>query len=195
VSDPALHDQGMNESAAESHRVVAGVFTDRVLGVADGHWDDPAPVDGWGARDVVGHLVEWFPGFLLAGTGIRLTPGPPVDDDPVTAWLAQRDSVQALLDDPASADLVLRDRHVGEVALPLAIDRFYTPDVFMHTWDLSRATGQDETLDPDMCRALYEGMLPMDEVLRASGQYGPKVDVPDDADAQTKLLGFIGRRP
>ena len=180
---------------AENHRRVAGVFTDRVLGVADGRWDAPAPVEGWVARDVVRHLVEWFPGFLHAGTGLRLPQEPSVDVDPVGAWLAQRDAVQALLDDPASAEVVLSDRHVGEVPLPAAVDRFYTPDVFMHTWDLARATGQDETLDPGMCQTLYEGMLPLDEVLRASGQYGARVAVPDDADWQTKLLGFIGRRP
>jgi len=27
------------------------------------------------------------------------------------------------------------------------------------------------------------------------GQYGPPVPVPADADAQTRLLGFIGRDP
>jgi hypothetical protein len=42
---------------------------------------------------------------------------------------------------------------------------------------------------------MYEGMLQMDEILRSSGQYGPRVPVPDDADPQTKLLGFIGRDP
>jgi hypothetical protein len=38
-------------------------------------------------------------------------------------------------------------------------------------------------------------MLPLDDLLRASGQYGPKVEVPEDADVQTKLLAFIGRDP
>ncbi|MDQ3312282.1 MAG: TIGR03086 family protein, partial [Actinomycetota bacterium] len=71
----------------------------------------------------------------------------------------------------------------------------YTADVFMHTWDLARATGQDETLDPDRCDEILAGMEPMDEVLRSSGQYGPKVDVPADADVQTRLLAFIGRDP
>jgi len=42
---------------------------------------------------------------------------------------------------------------------------------------------------------MFEGMLPMDEMLRESGQYGPRVAVPDDADSQTKLLAFIGRTP
>jgi hypothetical protein len=40
---------------------------------------------------------------------------------------------------------------------------------------------------------LFTGMEPMDEMLRQSGQYGPRVPVPDDADEQTKLLAFIGR--
>ena len=90
---------------------------------------------------------------------------------------------------------MLTNRHVGEVPLDRAIDQFYTADVFMHTWDLARATGQHETLDPGRCAVLLEGMLPIDEVLRASGQYGPRVKVADDADVQTQLLGFIGRRP
>ena len=34
-----------------------------------------------------------------------------------------------------------------------------------------------------------------DELLRSSGQYGPKVEVPADADVQTRLIAFIGRDP
>ncbi|MEJ7666332.1 MAG: hypothetical protein WKG07_45885 [Hymenobacter sp.] len=68
-------------------------------------------------------------------------------------------------------------------------------DVFLHTWDLARATGLDERLDPEEVHRLYEGMEPMDEVPRGSGHYGPRVEVPDDADEQTRLIAFIGRRP
>jgi hypothetical protein len=57
-------------SAAEEHRSIAGAFTDRVRGVRDDAWDAPAPVEGWCARDVVRHLVEWFPAFLKSGSGI-----------------------------------------------------------------------------------------------------------------------------
>ena len=105
------------------------------------------------------------------------------------------DGVQALLDDPASADTTLRNPHIGAIPLPEAISRFFTADVFMHTWDLARATGQDETLDPQRCAELLEGMQPLDDLLRSSGQYGPKVEVPDDADVQTRMLAFIGRDP
>ena len=177
----------------ERHRFVGGTFTDRVRAVKN--WDAPAPVAGWTARDVVRHLVDWFPGFLAGGTGIALPGGPGVDDDPVAAWQNQVDAVQALLDDPATPQRVLTNPHIGEVPLDQAIDRFYTSDVFMHTWDLARAAGLDDRLDEAFCAALLAGMEPMDEILRSSGQYGPRVAVPADADAQTRLLGFIGRDP
>ena len=181
--------------AADEHRRVAAAFTDRVRGVPAGAWDNPAPCEGWLARDVVRHLVEWFPGFLRAGSGVELPKGPSVDEDPVAAWAVHCDGVQALLDDPATADKLLVDRHVGEVPLDQAVDQFYTGDVFLHTWDLARATGQDERLDPVKCAQMLEGMLPLDDLLRQSGQYGPRVDVPDTADVQTRLLAFIGRDP
>jgi uncharacterized protein (TIGR03086 family) len=183
----------LSDRPAERHRQIGRVFTDRVRGTRS--WDVSSPVAEWTARDVVRHLTEWFPPFLAAGSGIQLPAGPSVDDDPVGAWQAQCDAVQALLDDPATAELVLSNRHIGEVPLDRAIDQFYTADVFMHTWDLARATGQDDRLDPDFCAELLAGMEPFEEVMRSSGQYGARVPVKDDASAQTKMLGFIGRDP
>ena len=182
----------LDDSPADLHRQVAATFSARADATVD--WDAPAPVDGWTARDVVRHLVEWFPGFLQSGAGVALPPGPSVHEDPAGAWRAQADAVQALLDDPATADRVLSNPHLGEVPLPEAVSRFYTADVFMHTWDLATATGQPHGLDPDAAAELLAGMEPMDEVLRASGQYGPKVDVPADADPVTRLMGFVGRQ-
>ena len=175
------------------HRTIAGRFTDLTVGTTD--WDAPTPVSAWVARDVVRHLVEWFPGFLASGSGIRLPAGPAVDDDPVGAWRTHADGVQAVLDDPATRGRAFSNPNTGELPLDVAVDRFYTTDIFMHTWDLARATGQDDTLDPDLCALLFEGMLPMDDLLRSSGQYGPRVAVGDDASAQDRMLGFIGRDP
>ncbi len=182
-------------SAAEDHRRIAGVFTARVVGAPPAAWDNPAPPEGWVARDVVRHLVEWFPSFLEDGAGVKLAAGPSVDDDPVAAWQVHSNAVQELLDDPATVGKTLSNRHIGEVPLDQAVSRFYTADVFMHTWDLARATGQDETLDPTTCAEMLAGMEPLDAVLRSSGQYGPRVEVPADADVQTRLLAFIGRNP
>jgi uncharacterized protein (TIGR03086 family) len=183
----------LSDRPAERHRQVAGLFTDRVRGTRS--WDAPAPVAGWAARDVVRHLTEWFPGFLASGAGIELPRGPSVDENPVAAWQVHCDGVQAVLDDPATARREFTNPHTGSLPLAAAIDRFYTADVFMHTWDLARATGQDDRLDADFCAQLLGGMEQMEEVIRSSGQYGGRVEVPDGADAQTRLLGFIGRDP
>ena len=181
--------------SAEEHRRIARKFTATVESTPAAAWDHIAPPEGWVARDVVRHLVEWFPAFLNGAAGITLPSAPSVDDDPVGAWSNQTEAVQALLDDPDTAGDEHDLPHIGRMPLGQAIDMIYTSDVFLHRWDLARATGQDETLDPDKCAAMLEGMLPMDEALRQSGQYGPRVHVPDDADVQTQLLAFIGRTP
>jgi uncharacterized protein (TIGR03086 family) len=180
---------------AEDWRAVAGRFTALAEGVPAGRWEAPAPVPGWTARDVVGHLVGWVPAFLEGGTGTAFPPRPSVDEEPAAAWRAVADGVQALLDDPAAGERVLSNPNTGDVPLPQAVAQFVTTDVFLHAWDLARATGQDATLDPDRCAALVEGMEPWEDAMRASGQYGPRVAVPEDADPQTRLLGFIGRDP
>jgi uncharacterized protein (TIGR03086 family) len=183
----------LSDRPADRHREIGQGFTDRVRGTR--LWDVPSPVAAWTARDVVRHLVDWLPPFLAAGSGVELPGGPSVDDDPVGAWQAHCHAVQELLDDPATAGRRLANPHIGELPLDHAIDQFYTADVFMHTWDLARATGQDDRLDPDFCAQMLAGMEPMEQVIRSSGQYGPRVPVKDDADAQTRLLGFIGRDP
>lgn len=177
---------------AEHHRAVAADFSATVDGVRD--WDVPTPVEGWLAHDVIAHLVEWMPAFLAAG-GVELpADGPGADDDPAGAWHAHTAAMQALLDGP-DADRAFTHPRAGTHRLDAAIDIFYTSDVFLHTWDLARASGQDDRLNPDVCAAMLVGMEPLDEMLRASGQYGPKVPVPDDAPAQDRLIGFIGRDP
>jgi uncharacterized protein (TIGR03086 family) len=178
---------------AQRHRAVAGRFAEVIRGTDD--WAAPTPVTGWVARDVVGHLLGWLPGFLASGGEVRLAPGPPVEQDPRGAWAARASAVQALLEDPAAATGTFSDPHTGDLPLALAIDRFYTTDVFMHTWDLARASGQDAALDAEVCRELLAGMEPVEELMRSSGQYGPRVPVDGDAPVQDRLLGFIGRDP
>jgi uncharacterized protein (TIGR03086 family) len=181
----------MRGSEAERHRWIAATFTARVHGVRD--WGAPSPVAAWSARDIVEHLVTWSSGFLAAG-GEDLPEGPEVAGEPVAAWEHHVAAVQALLD-AADADRAFTHPELGAMPLAQAVDRFYTTDVFLHTWDLATATGQDARLDPDECAALLAGMEPVAEVLRSSGHYGPAVAVPDDAPVQDRLIGFIGRDP
>ena len=180
---------------AERYRRVAARFTERISEVPDEGWERPAPCDGWVARDVVRHLVEWIPAFLASGGGPELPVGPSVDTDPAGAWAAVDSGIQAILDDPVMSASEISHPRTGTHRLDEAIAAFFLGDVVVHTWDLARAVGLDETLDPDVVHDMLVGMEPLDDVLRASGHYGPKVDVPADADEQTRLIAFTGRQP
>jgi len=179
---------------ADRYRRVATEFTARVRAVPDGAWENPAPCEGWVARDVIRHLVEWMPGLYFESAGLSAPDIPPPDDDPVAAWLALDRALQAALEDP---DVATRgfDSPMGPTTVEQIIDMTGTPDVLVHTWDLARATGQDEQLLADEVHRVYESSLPYDQALRDSGHYGPKVVVPEEADEQTKLIAFTGRQP
>jgi uncharacterized protein (TIGR03086 family) len=179
---------------ADRYRKVAAAFAARVDAVPAAAWDNPAPCEGWVARDVVRHLVEWVPGFFDSYWDLQLTIEPSVDDDPAAAWHALDGALVTALDDPALASSV-REPPMGAMTFEAALDMVVTSDVLVHTWDLARSTGLDDRLDPDEVHRMFSGIEPMDEALRASGHYGPRVVVPADADEQAQLLGFLGRDP
>jgi uncharacterized protein (TIGR03086 family) len=66
-------------------------------------------------------------------------------------------------------------------------------DALVHTWDIARATGQDEQLDGAAVEFAWTWMEPAGERLRASGDFGPAVEPPPGANLQTRLLCFLGR--
>ena len=71
----------------------------------------------------------------------------------------------------------------------------YLGDVFMHTWDLARAAGLDDGLDPDVCEEMVTGMAQMEDVIRNSGHYGPRFPNDESADPVRRLMAFVGRDP
>lgn len=186
----------MKESAASAgpahqHAYDAARFTALVESASPGDWVRPSPVAEWTALDVVKHLVEWSRGFL-SGAGIEL-PTLDVGADPVAAWKRHVADIQDILDEPAGR--VLRNPHIGDKPVDEAIDEFYTPDVWMHSWDLAKALGREPDLGEERCSAALAAMEPMDEMLRASGQFGPAVPVSAESSAQDRLMAFIGRDP
>ena len=188
----------MTEISERFARVAEG-FTARVRAVPEDAWAQPAPCEGWTARDVVRHLVEWLPGpgFLLGTFGVETGRIPSVEQDPAAAWAVVRDTIQRALDDPDVAGHEEDCGPPGRLSLEAAIDMTCTPDVLIHTWDLARATGLDERLDAHEVHHLLvaiESLPPaVDEAMRSSGQYGPRTAVAAGADEQDRLLAFMGR--
>lgn len=89
----------------------------------------------------------------------------------------------------------MTETRAGRMTLEQLVEMTGLMDVLVHTWDLARATGQDESLDPDEVHAFLVGIEPWDAALRSSGHYGARVPVPADADEQSRLIAFTGRRP
>ena len=94
----------------------------------------------------------------------------------------------------------------GRLTAEQHIDQVVSDDLVLHGWDLARATGQDETMDPADVERLWAtaAAIPPDvmEKFRTPGAfgegievYGPEVVVPPDAPLQDRLLGLIGRQP
>ena len=178
---------------AERYERVTAHFTECVRAVPETAWNNPSPCEGWTARDIVRHLTEWIPAFF-GSQGVEFPPIPSVEDDPVGAWETVQTTIAKVLADQTTA--------AKQVATPFStqslaetVDMVVTGDVFTHTWDLARATGQSETLDPDQLQRMIAGLRAMpEEVLRAEGMFGPRIEVPVDADDQTRFLGYLGRR-
>lgn len=181
------------DAPADRYRVVARGFTQLVDAVPD--WDAPAPVAGWTARDVVWHLVDWFPALMSSGSAIVLPVRDPDDSHPAESWRILDAAVQVMLDDPGTADAPFAHQYLGEMTVVAATDMVYTPDVFMHSWDLARAAGLPLELDADFAATLLAGMESMEDVIRSSGHYGTRTPVAQDASIEEQLVAFIGRDP
>ena len=67
-------------------------------------------------------------------------------------------------------------------------------DLTIHNWDLAGGIGLEVKLDAECIEAAMAYFRPLEKDLRVRGELGPNVDVPDDADLQTRYLAFFGRR-
>jgi uncharacterized protein (TIGR03086 family) len=176
---------------AERYGRVADGFSARLAGVPAGAWDDPSPCTEWDARAVVVHVVGVHRRVVATAEGTE-----PVDPDPAGdlagQWAEARAAVAAALADPARAGHLVSGMF-GEQSFESLVGRLLCADTLLHTWDLARATGQDETLDPGAVSAALGFLAPIDEGLRRPGGFGPKIEPPPGADEQTRLLNFSGR--
>ncbi len=178
---------------SERYQRSAAAFGERVCEVPADKWDSPTPCEDWVARDVVRHLAEWVPAFFAGTWGLTPPAIPSADADPVATWDALNSWCQSSLDDAELAKET-RDAPMGNMSFEDAFAMIALSDVVIHTWDLARAVGLDETLDPDEVQTLLAGMSQLPDEARGDF-FGPKVELGDDADDQSRMLAYSGRRP
>jgi uncharacterized protein (TIGR03086 family) len=171
-------------------------FTARVRAVGD-RWSDPTLLPGWDVRALVNHLVneERWAEELLGGATIEQV-GDRFDGDLLGADpVANHDDAAAAALTAIRADgaveglvhLSFGDQPGREYALQLAADHL------VHSWDLARAIGADETLDADAVTAIAQWFAGAEDLYRDMGLIGPRVDLPPAAKPQKILLARFGR--
>jgi uncharacterized protein (TIGR03086 family) len=186
------HDGAMTE-IADRYRTLADAFQSKIEHVEPDSWTSPSPCEEWDARGLVAHVVDVH-GMMLRPLDRQLGAEPSATEDPLGAFEAARTEVEAVLEDPALAGHEY-DGLLGRTTVENTIDRFLGFDLVVHGWDLARATGQDETMDPSEVERIWGMAESLGDNLRRSGVCGPEVPVPDDAPLQDRLLGALGRDP
>lgn len=178
---------------ADRYRRVGDGFGARLSGVAPEQWDDPTPCTDWSVRDLVVHVITTHRRLAATLDGAE-PPGLDADDDLGSRWTEATAAVRTALADPDRASQTVSGMF-GEQSFESLVSRLLCSDTLFHTWDLARATGQDEDLDRQAVDKALEFLLPLDEAIRRPGGFAPKIDSSDGADPQTRLLNFGGRSP
>jgi len=178
--------------AQDRYRLIADGFDARVRAVPDGQWGAQSPCEEWKARDVVAHVIGNHRGMIA---NLRGGEAEPVAEgtDPKMAWSDVYGEMLALTDD-GEAMATTVEGPMGSMPFEQLLGRLVSMDVLVHTWDLARAVGGDERLDADAVAHAFEGVKPLDAMIRRPGVFGPKLDPPAGADTQTEFLYFLGRR-
>ena len=183
--------------AVDHWKAALAAFGDAVAAVGDDQWTAATPCTDWNVQQLVEHVV-WWQHQTVGQLELPDAAHTPLDGDPGAAWVAIAGALEAAVDAPGALDQTLESPFITapfhEALLLPAIDLMY------HTWDLAQAVGADDTLPEATCAAVYEAMLPFDDAIRAStgaypDGYADKIEPPPDADPQTLMLCFGGRRP
>ena len=187
----------MPASPAELHRRAVEEFGARVDAVADDQWELPTPCSDWNVRQLVNHLVyenRWtvplIGGGTIAEVGDRYE-GDLLGDSPPAAWEESSKEATQAVQAPGALERTV-DLSSGPTPAAEYVNQLFA-DHLIHAWDLARAIGADERLDPELVDACATWFASMEKHYRAAGAVGDRPETPPDAEAQTILLAAFGR--
>jgi uncharacterized protein (TIGR03086 family) len=173
-------------------------FDKRVQAISEDQWGDDTPCTEWSVRDLVSHVVvedRWvkplIEGKTIAEVGGAFD-GDLLGDDPKHAWKeAAEESIAA----SSSEGALTATCHIssGDTSGEDYLSQVLSDNV-IHTWDLARGVGADDRLDPELVAFAHSYLAPQIQSWRRAGVIGPALDVPENADRQTKLLAVAGRK-
>ncbi len=176
-------------------------FAALVAGVGPEQWHNGTPCTEWDVRELVHHLLyeqRWVPplfeGLTMEQVGDRFD-GDLMGED-AAAWpglLASAiEDAHAAAARPGSLEQTVH-LSFGDVPGQEYLMQL-TADLAIHAWDLARATGQDDSLDPGAVALLLPWTEANADLLAASGVFGTRIDVGTGAGDDARLLGLLGRK-
>lgn len=182
----------------EAYRRALDDFGALVHRIAPEQWRNPTPCVDWDVRALVNHVVRenlWAP-ELLAGRTVADVgdsfEGDLLGDDPLKAFdTSAVAAIQAVGEEKALTGVA--HLSFGDVPVREYITELFA-DALIHTWDLARAIGADERLDPELVEACTAWFAGAENDYRQAGVIGEQQPVSSAADAQTRLLASWGRR-
>ena len=155
-----------------------------------------APCAGWTGKDVYEHCLGNLAMIKGFATGKQIKSYPKLGNDPLGAWVKLRDQTLESLDQPSVLQQVASQPFgpgIGDMPMD-ALVGFMAADMVPHVWDMARTAKVDERLEPGLVRFSHAAWKSLpDSILRMEGMMGQKVPSEKGADAQTKLLNFLGR--
>lgn len=184
----------------ELHSNATAHFTALVHRIKPDDWGRATPCPEWTVRDLVGHLVSearWtaplLAGRTIADVGDSLD-GDLLGDDPVAAWDAAAQEATAAVHAPGALDgtahLSFGDFPASEYLRQLIADHL------VHAWDLARAIGADDSLDPEVTAAVADWWsAEMEAAYRGAGAVGARPTGVTAGTPQERLLVAFGRSP
>lgn len=173
-----------------------------VAGLRDDQATAATPCSDFDVAALVGHLrgVEDRVAHVLAGGHFAEVLSQRPSDGTVADWVAELRSLRARVDEVIADDEMLtREVSVpwGQAPAAAAIGG-YVGELTVHAWDLARATGREDVLDPALAETalpIYHQILPTELPRGGDIPFGDVVDVPTDASAYDRLVAFTGRDP
>mgnify|MGYP002682591410 CR=1 FL=1 len=121
---------------------------------------------------------------------------PKIAADPIAQWDKLRDQTLATLDHEGALHRIAHEPFGADFgSMPVdALVGFMAAELTVHVWDMARTAKVDERLDAGLVKASAATWKSLPEpVLRMPGMFGVAIKPTAGADAQTKLLGFLGR--
>jgi uncharacterized protein (TIGR03086 family) len=179
------------EIRARYGRIAAGL-NDRIGRLSETDWSKQTPCTEWDTRGLLTHVVGVHRTIGAMVTGAADEPVD-ADTDLVTAWQSGRAGIESALADDSGALKVVDTQRFGTMPFAVVVGGLLCTDTIVHTWDLSRATGQDERLDPAGVATAFAGLKAYGDAIRAPGAFGPAVQPPADADEQVQFICYCGR--